>query len=74
MADNLTLDEILTLNPHIDPKVLQESRELLARVRKSGTRTSGYRLVSPYTRRRSDGRFGRDSRAIHVRRSPRQSH
>jgi hypothetical protein len=71
MPDNLTLDEILTLNPHVNSKTLQQSRDLLARVRKGGTRTSKYRLVSPHTRRRSDGEFGGDSRAVRLRRTSR---
>ena len=44
--------KILKSNPQIDPNDLEEYRERLSKLRESGVRRSGYKLVPPYGGRR----------------------
>lgn len=44
----MTLEsEILDNNPHIDRQRLEESREMLKRLRKNGVKPAGYNLGRP---------------------------
>lgn len=51
MSKNLTLNEILSLNPQVDENLLKQARELLRKLRQAGVSKRGYNLASPYSRR-----------------------
>ena len=51
MPKHLELDEILALNPQVDEQLLNQSKELLSKLRQAGISKRNYNLVSPYSRR-----------------------
>jgi|GEM_PF-2602663 len=71
MAGDHELKEILARNPQVDPKTLEQARELLRQTREAGTRRREYGLVSPYTRRATsdERRSHNDPRAVRLRKS-----
>lgn len=62
-------EEVLRLNPQVDPRELEEGRELLRRLREAGVGTSRRKLASPLTRRRAviDDDPEKDPRTVHLR-------
>ena len=52
MSDRLDVEQILQANPHINQEELAHTREVLRKLRESGVRPTGYRLVLPYNGRR----------------------
>ncbi len=74
MANRFELDEILASNPHIDPNLLEQSKEILNKLREAGVKKAGYNLASPYARRRNTpSSIGSDPRVVHLRRSSRRT-
>ena len=51
MPDQMSVEDILSRNPHIHPKELEDSLELLRALRKRGVRGSRYDLGQPHARR-----------------------
>jgi hypothetical protein len=52
MSEQLDVERILQNNPHISQEELANAREILRKLRESGVRAAGYRLVLPYSGRR----------------------
>lgn len=50
MYDKLDIDEIIARNPQISSHSLQETGELLERLRALGVRRKQYNIASPYGR------------------------
>ena len=48
MPKHIDLEELLARNPQIDPKRLDEARELHRRLRERGVRRKGYDLAHPF--------------------------
>jgi len=73
MVDNIDLEEILALNPHIDKETLKEAIELMIKMQQSGVKEYNYNLISPFARRRAtiDKDIEKDPRTVHVRRHSR---
>lgn len=53
MPKRIDQGEILARNPQIDPKRLEESREMLQRLREMGVQRKGYDLAPPFGGRRA---------------------
>lgn len=51
MAEYLTLEEILALNPHLDKEEIEKCREILHKLRDSKTKGARYNLALPFARR-----------------------
>lgn len=51
MPKTITLNEILSLNPQVDEKLLKKARDLRRELHKVGISSHGYNLASPYSRR-----------------------
>ena len=72
MVENIDLEKILALNPHIDKETLKQAIELLCKMRESGVKDSRYSLISPFARRPAiPPDIERDPRTVHVRRHSR---
>ena len=69
MQQELTVDEILALNPHIRPSDLERALERLRELEKSGITRRGYTLCPPFSRPRvtTDGGDAVDSRTVSLR-------
>ena len=52
MPEKINLAEVLAENPHVDPQQLNESMELLEKLRGCGVQGRGYELVPPFGGRR----------------------
>ena len=51
MPKTITLNEILSLNPQIDKKLLKKARDLSRKLQQVGVNSRGYNLASPFGRR-----------------------
>jgi hypothetical protein len=52
MPEYIDISDILKANPQICPDSLEESRQMLSKLRASGTRSSGYNLAPLFGGRR----------------------
>ena len=52
MVEHLDVEEIFNLNPHIKREKLQQAHDILLHLRESKVMRAGYRLASPFARRR----------------------
>ncbi len=70
MAEYLTLEEILALNPHVDKEELKKRIEILNKLGSFQTKAIGYHLALPFTRRHVsiDEESGIDPRTVTLRR------
>ena len=59
------LEDTLKRNPHIDPELLEKSRQLLEELRQRGVKAAGYRLVSPHDQATETSKEI-DPRTVHV--------
>ncbi len=68
MPERIDLAEIVKKNPHIDPKQLRESMELLEELRSRGVSERGYQLVPPFSGRRVQviDNSAEDPRTVHL--------
>lgn len=68
MPKKVELSEIIEKNPHVDPKQLHRSMELLEELREQGVTGRGYELVPPYggVRVRVVDSSSEDPRTIHL--------
>ena len=73
MAEHPTVEEILTTNPQIDEEKLEEAREILRKLREGRVGRAGYKLGTPFLRRRIlvGDRDREDSRTIRLGRTKR---
>ncbi len=51
MTESPTLEELIALNPHIDPNELQKTRDILTGLRRNRLKKAAYGLAAPFTRR-----------------------
>lgn len=68
MPKQVTLEELVALNPNVDRKLLEGIADLRNRLCQSGLGGAKYRLASPITRRRVvvDEDTGKDPRTVHL--------
>lgn len=55
MKKDLSIQEILALNPQLDAEKVLEIMKFIASMSEGKPRGAGYRLASPFTRRRVSG-------------------
>ena len=67
MAEILNLEEFLRNNPAFDGNRLQQSRDLLRKLREAGVHRPDYELSSPYQRRITATKQTVDPRAVKLR-------
>ena len=69
MAKYPTLEEILAQNPHIDKEEFEKYKEILGKLCSYQTKTIGYNLALPFTRRHVslDEDSGIDPRTVTLR-------
>jgi hypothetical protein len=72
MPEHLSLEDILDRNPQINRERLEESRDLLRRLRSRRDHRKGYDLVPPFGGRSANIRddAGAESRRVKLRRPP----
>ncbi len=68
MPKAITLNEILSLNPQIDEKLLKKARDLRRELHQLGVNSRGYNLASPFRRRHKpiSKRESHDPRSVQV--------
>ncbi len=71
MPQTVDLEEIIRNNPHVDPRQLRESMELLEELRKRGVSERGYQLVPPFSGKRVQvvDNSSEDPRTVHLNRT-----
>jgi hypothetical protein len=68
MPHSPSVEDIIKSNPDVDPKQLEEGRELLQKMRHNRTKGSRYKIVPPSARRRAvvGDEAESDPRTVHL--------